>query len=450
MKRIKILALIICCSVVSNLQAQEYWDKIKAKKSTLEIDKGFTTLSTKSFEIKLLKSSQTVASLSPVSDKTFDFTPGDRLAIRDKDGLYQLGDINLRIKAADGSWKSYSTAAKRTAVTALSVSGNVLAAADLSSTLPADIPVTIKRFYEEKEGNLIMRFEITNKSNAAIEIGALGVPMIFNNILEGKTLDETHLHNVFFDPYIGKDAGYLEVKRLSGHGPALLVLPEMNMPFEAYRPLLDDETPRSIVFEGFHEWMPVSKAYAEQEWKKAEQWNSPTSVLLQVGEVKNFSLKLVLVNQIENIQAGLIQNERPAAVGVPGYVLPLDVNGQLFLKYKKAVKSLKIEPEGALTITQKSKDKNGYFQYEVQGKKWGRARLTVTYEDGLEQTINYKVIKSETNTIADFGHFLTTAQWFDEKNDPFHRNPSVISYDYETKKQVSQDSRVWIAGLSDE
>jgi len=451
MKKIQFLALMICCFIISNnLQAQEYWDKIKAKKSTLEIDKGFINLTTKAFEIKLVKASQTVAALSPIADKNFDFTPGDRLAIRDKDGLYHLGDINLRVKAADGSWKSYSTAAKRSTVMPLETSGNVLAAADLSNTLPQDIPVNIKRFYEEKKGNLIMRFEITNKSNTALEIGALGVPMIFNNILEGKTLDETHVQNVFFDPYIGKDAGYLEVKRLSGHGPALLLLPEENMPFEAYRPLLDDATPRSIVFEGFHEWMPLSKAYAEQEWKTAEQWNMPTSLVLQPGEAKSFALKFVLVDQINNIQSTLIQNERPLAVGVPGYVLPLDVNGQLFLKYKKTVKSFKIEPEGALTVTEKSKNKNGYFQYVVQGKKWGRARLTVTYEDGLEQTINYKVIKSEANTVADFGHFSITAQWFNEKNDPFHRNPSVISYDYETKKQLSQESRVWIAGLSDE
>jgi hypothetical protein len=196
--------------------------------------------------------------------------------------------------------------------------------------------------------------------------------------------------------------------------------------------------------------MPFSKAYAENEWKSADQWNTPTSLVLQAGETKSFSLKFVLVDQIENIQNSLVQNDRPVAVGVPGYVLPQDVDGQLFLKYTKAVKSFKVEPEGALTIEEKSKNKNGYFQYAVHGKKWGRARLTVVYEDGLEQTINYKVIKSETNVVADFGNFLTTSQWFDEKNDPFHRNPSVISYDYETKKQVTQDSRVWVSGLSDE
>ena len=113
MKKITLLAVMICCSLVSNnLQAQEYWDKIKAEKSTLEIDKGYLNLSTKSFQIKLLKSSQTVAALSPVTDKTFDFTPSDRLSIRDKDGLYHLGDINFRIKEANGAWKNYSSAAK--------------------------------------------------------------------------------------------------------------------------------------------------------------------------------------------------------------------------------------------------------------------------------------------------------------------------------------------------
>src|SRR5690606_9909503 len=86
----------------------------------------------------------------------------------------------------------------------------------------------------------------------------------------------------------------------------------------------------------------------------------------------------------------------------------------------------------------------------VGGKKWGRARLTLRYADGRVQTINYKVIKPETQVVDDFGHFLTTEQWFDDPDDPFGRNPSVISYDYDKREQVAQDPRAWIAGLSDE
>jgi hypothetical protein len=48
------------------------------------------------------------------------------------------------------------------------------------------------------------------------------------------------------------------------------------------------------------------------------------------------------------------------------------------------------------------------------------------------------------------GRFLTTKQWFTDPNDPFHRSPSIMSYDRDTNEIVMQDSRAWIAGLGDE
>ena len=42
--------------------------------------------------------------------------------------------------------------------------------------------------------------------------------MIFNNMITGRNLKEAHEKCSFFDPYIGQDAGYLQVTRLSGHG----------------------------------------------------------------------------------------------------------------------------------------------------------------------------------------------------------------------------------------
>src|SRR5680860_744998 len=375
-----------------SINAQGYWSNIEAKEPTLGIVDVYQKFTTPDFQLKLVKASQTVASLRPNENLNFDFTPSDRLEIRDKDGLYHLGDINLRIKETKGTWKSYSTAAKRSAVEPLEISGNILAAASLSNTLPSDIPVYVNRYYELESDHLVIRFEITNTSNQPIEIGALGVPMVFNNILEGKSLVETHAQNVFFDPYIGKDAGYLEVKRLTGEGPVLLVLPNENMSFETYRPLLDDPTPRSIVFEGFHEWMVYSKAYAENEWKGVEQWNVPSSLILEPKETENFAFKLVLSKGIKEVQNTLLDEEVPVVNGFPGFVLPQDVKAQLFIDYKNEVSSLGIEPKGALEIKEAGRTPKGQRNYSVIGKKWGRARLTITYSDGKQQTVNYKVI----------------------------------------------------------
>lgn len=434
-----------------HLFAQSPWAALAKRPSTLGLEKGFATYSAGSFNLKLVKSSQTVAGLQPKTVKDFDFVPAEHLKLRSADGLYHLGDINLRLRSGAGKeWKSYSTATKRSPVKAIPVSGNILAAANLATTLPADIPVEIKRFWEMQNGNLVLRFTLKNKSGKPLEIGALGIPMIFDNILEGRSLEQTHVKNVFYDPYIGKDAGYLQVTRLSGHAPSLIVTPVGHTPFEAYNPLNDDPTPRGITFEGFYEWMVYSKAYAENEWKNAEQWNIPTSALLKPAEVRTYAFKFILSGTSKNIEAQLIANKRPVAISVPGYVLPKDVNAKLFINYPKKIRSIRVEPENALTVSASGITKNGWKSYTLKGNTWGRARMSVTYDDGLEQTINYKVINPESEVIASYGHFLTTKQWFDQTDPVFKRSPSVITYDNETHQQVIQDKRAWIAGLSDE
>ena len=421
-------------------------------KDSLDINKGILSFKTDVFELSLLKCSQTVLSLHPQSDKEFDFTPGEWLPQRKQAGFYHLGDINFRLRTEQGQeWKNYSSAFNRKNIITLSTTTkNVLASADLSPVFPHEMPLRVIRNWQKEGENLVLKFNLENISDREVEIGALGIPMIFNNNHSDKTLDEAHAENVFYDPYIGMDAGYLQVVRLKGTGQVLLVVPEENASFEAWRPLLDDPTRRGITFEGFHEWMIHTKAYAENDWNEAIPWNTASSVILKPGEHRQIGLKFILASSVQNIEKTLIQNQRPVSFGVPGYVLPMDVKAQLFLKYPSKIKEINVEPVSALIISKTGTTENGWQKYSVEGTGWGRARLTIVYEDGLEQTINYKVIKPETQVVADNGHFLTTKQWFDDKNDVFHRAPSVITYDYEAQKQVTQDSRAWICGLSDE
>jgi hypothetical protein len=427
---------------VSDVQAQ---DGNSATSTVLK-------LSTSSFNLSVSQSTQTALELSPVVEPEFNYTTGEWSELRKGDGYYQLGDVNFRVRQVGAvDWISYSTASQRGAVEEL---GNddlgVLAAARLDGTLPVDVPLEVLRFWENKEDKLVLRFEFRNTRDENIEIGALGIPMIFNNILHEKHLDEVHAENVFFDPYIGMDAGYLQAVRLSGAGPVLLVVPHGKTPFEAYRPLLDDPMPRGITFEGFHEWMVHSKAYAENEWRDAKQWNKSTSVILSPGESYSVGVEFVLADSVQNVEEALIRYGRPVSVGWPGYVLPQDVEGSLFVRHDQQIASLVVEPEGALTVEEESSIAKDWKKYQVKGNKWGRARLSITYEDGSLQTIHYKIIKPESEVVADNGRFLTTEQWLDDKDDSFGRGPSVISYDYEAKQKVTQDSRVWIAGLSDE
>ena len=373
-----VFLLILCVSVPLWLSfAQQPSPSPTPLPPTLGLDQGYLEFDTTKFKVKLVKASQTIAALEPKGADGFDFTPADRLERRAANGYHHLGDLTLRLRTGNtGPWQKYDTAELRKPVQALQASGHRMAIADLTPTLPADIPVQIWRSWIEAEDGLILRFDIKNKTGEPVQIGALGIPMIFNNIITGRNLKEMHERCSFFDPYIGQDAGYLQVTRLSGLGPALVVAPEGQTPFEAYQ-LLNEPTRPNQTFEGAFAWMVHSQAYAEDEWKNAQQWNPPTSATIAPGASRTYAVKFLLADQIRNIEKTLIAGRRPVAVGIPGYVLPMDLDVRLFVNYPQKVRELTVEPQGAITIHEEKPTRSGWKSYTLRGKTWGRARPQV-------------------------------------------------------------------------
>lgn len=474
---------------------------------TLGLDSGTIDLDTPDFTLKLVKASQTIAALQPKGAKgfqnqPFDFTPADQLTARQGDRFNHLGDITFRIKQEgyrEGAWIDFSSANARKPVNAianpLAPNGlKVLASADLTPTIaglrapipgegrggrgggggggggggrggagtPADItdsPIQVTRSWcVDASNRLVLQFDLKNTSATPVTIGGLGFPVVFNNMINNfvtnraRSLPQAHEICTFADPYVGQDAGYLQVTRLSGHGPALLVVPAngTRSPFEAYRPL-NDASPRGQTFEGAFEWTVHSQAYAENEWRNAQQWNPPTSETLAPGATKSYGIRFLVSDTIRNIEKTLADNNRPVAVGIPGYVLPMDLNAKLFLNTAgRKVTSVQAEPANALTFTPGPATKSGHAQYTINGKAWGRARLTVNYDDGSNQAIHYYVIKPAQQAVADLGNFLYTKHWYTKSDDPFKRAPSIMTYDRQNNRIVEQDTRVWIAGLQDE
>ncbi len=455
MKRIGLPAMIIMMVATMllplNGKAQGRGERRERRPPVIGLEQGAKEFETALFRLGILNATQTAAYLRTNDSEGFDFTPGDRLEERAANRFYHLGDLNIGLRRGNGAWEFYSTARNRHDVEPLTLHRpGFLSAASLAATLPDSIPLQVIRSWEKDGESIILRFALTNHSALPVELGALGIPMVFNNNFNGKSLDKAHAESVFFDPCIGADAGWLQVVRLHGEGRVLLVIPEGKTPFEAWRPLTDDPLPPGYTYEGLHEWMVHTAAYAETEWKNAEQWNRPTSKVIKPGETVSYGVRFLLADSLRDIESALVAAGRPVAVGIPGYVVPEDVNARLFIKYGKKVREVKPAPDGAIEISDLGINHRGWHEYELQGRKRGRVRLTITYEDGLEQTISYKIIRPESEVVAAYGRFLTTEQWFDEENDPFGRAPSVITYDYEKREQVRQDRRVWVAGLSDE
>jgi hypothetical protein len=457
LRNLPLLALLATLSPM--LHAQEEAPKPAAKKVYPPI--ATRVIHAGGFTLALRSDTQTLARLSPAGEQSFDFVPGGREAERAGDGYNHIGDLHLRLRIGNGAWQDFASQHQRKAIRPLPLRKGDLAAADISATLGAGLPLKVERRWVVEKGELALHFTLTNASSQPVEIGALGMPMVFDNIILDRDLDQAHSQASFVDPYIGRDAGYLQVTRLNGAGPALVVMPDKGTPLEAYKPLMQEgrhsgddifteKSPRTQVSEGFYDWTVASKGFAEKEWAKAgEQWNTPTSITLNPGQSRSFGLRFAISPSIRKIEDTLAAHGRPVAVGIPGYVLPTDQTASLFLKSPSPVKSFAASPAGALTVTPDGTGK-GWARYAVHAQGWGPARLSVTYADGQVQTISYDITKPLDQVAADLGHFATTRQWFEGKDDPFHRSPAILTFDREENHLLTQDSRVWVSGMSDE
>lgn len=418
----------------------------------LGISNGLTTFDAGSLKGEIVKSSQTLASLNSTGNE-FDFLPSDRLAQLAFNGAHHLGDITLRYRASTGgAWTSVDSARARKPVTALNgTSQNVVAAADLTRTLPSGLPIRVTREWLRYEDDFAVRFNITNNNkNGSVELGSLGLPVSINNIFTGRTAEETQDRCDLADPYIGLNAGYVRVSHLEGTGNALVITPIGTTKFEAWRFLPEPEgnfSYQSQTFEGNYEWQIHTLAYAQNEWSSSTPWNEPTSKTLQPGEVYSVGLRFSVAEKIQTIEDAVVKAGLPLAVGIPGYVVPADSTARLYLNHTSPVKS--IDAGGAFDIAELPGSDSAYKLTPVVSA-WGRARITILYEDGKTQTVHYKITKTAPSALADMGHFFSTAAYFNDTSDPFKRAPSIMTYDREVNEIVEQDARVWFAGISDE
>ncbi|XP_006453952.1 hypothetical protein AGABI2DRAFT_181949 [Agaricus bisporus var. bisporus H97] len=272
----------------------------------LGLSDGFTSFKTSTFSMQLVRDSQTLYSLMP-SGSEFDFIPRDKMSQREANGRYHLGDITFRARQVGRSqWVSGDTSTTRRKLTPLSVSGNTLAAANLGPTLPSNSLLDITRRWVDHDGQVQLLFDVKNSQNFAVEIGSLGVPLEFNNIFTDRTGADTNEKCSVFDPYIGQDAGFVQVTPLLGTLPPLVVVPVGKSPLEGWRFLPESPSGapfyQSQTFEGLYEWQFHTLAWAQNEWSRVTPWNAPTSFTLQPGQTRTYGIEFHLGNFLTTAQ----------------------------------------------------------------------------------------------------------------------------------------------------
>lgn len=156
----------------------------KSQNDSLGLANGIQTFSTPSFSFSIVNDSHIAYSLRPKGEtSTFDFLPYDVMSKRDNNGQHHLGDVTFRARVVGSSaWQTVDSSTIRAKVDALPVSGETLASANLSPTLPLDSLLNITRRWVLTNGHLQLLFDVKNAQSSPVEIGSLGAPLEFNNV----------------------------------------------------------------------------------------------------------------------------------------------------------------------------------------------------------------------------------------------------------------------------
>ena len=186
------------------------------------------------------------------------------------------------------------------------------------------------RYVAEPVPHVTWDIEIRNRSRQSVEIGELGFPMGFNNVLEVNGRDERAIedlydHRVHLHLNIARAGSYLHAARVSGEGVGILVMPGEGTEWE-----FANSVPASL--HSPYRWpgIPISYVHSRatverEEWP--EWFNGHSTFVLEPGDVRKVQIIFAPVGRPaeEELPKVISQLGKPAVKIFPGAIIPVDI-----------------------------------------------------------------------------------------------------------------------------
>ena len=200
----------------------------------------------------------------------------------------------------------------------LAVPSGALASADVSGALAlggslSSVPFRAIRTWRFSDGGdaIIMQWNLTNTGHIALEFGGIGFRMLFANNWTDLATQEAYGRCIVAEPSIVGDGGHVQVNRLNGASPSLLVTPVTGnssfTPLQQWREtyggdveMFTDRTYWNFGWEGIYQWMVATAGFTQDDLGYAKEigatrgddWNAPTSITLAPDASRSFALQM--------------------------------------------------------------------------------------------------------------------------------------------------------------
>lgn len=344
-----------------------------------------------------------------------------------------LGDLVIRYRRNGGEWLEATTGAsgwERRVQRDKSGHTVTVKYTGESTDLRSLHGISCEERYTVAGGKLRWTIRLKNLGKEIVDIGGLGLPMLFNTMYT-KDPAVTYQKRVIRHSYVEGSNSFVLVARANGEGPYLLMTPEAGTRLEYFES--EDRGKRSNalnqVFAARGAWEGLYTAYIHAAGKltaeNARRWRQPLThaMLAAAGETGNevrYGFEFQLTPDYESAKRAMLEGGLLVVDVSPGMVLPADLPGLISLRGNKEIHAVRAEYPAQTEIEREPARQAQQSVYRVRFRRLGENEITVDYGEGESTRLEYFVTEPLAVLIRKRAAFLVAHQqvkdaskWYD-------------------------------------
>lgn len=407
------------------------------------------------FRIAISKNNGAVVRFERAGDPSspnFVMSPEDHPEFNVADSRW-FGDIVLRYRVGDGEWKHASTARSGATrhVSSLPEGRGVGAVVEYSGQAHETDAINgldLKETYQVEGDALTWRIQISNQSSAPVEIGDLGLPLLFNSYY-AKDPVATYTQRVIRHSYIEGDDSFIFWMRPDGKGPILLMTPGRGTHLEYFnsRTKKSSADAPDSVFAQRGAWEGLYTAYIHGKvqtanYDKGGSWRQPlTSRSLAPrgleGSDRTYEFVFHWEDNYQGVRDELYRDGLLDIEVAPGMVIPSNLAAHLSIRTRQ--KDLFVEPEfpRQTKVRPEHSPDSTRSTYEIHFARLGENLITIRYGNGRRTQLEYFVTEPIEDMIKKRSAFLVRNQQIRDKSKWY--DGEFVPWNMETRSTRTPD-----------
>jgi Family of unknown function (DUF5695) len=318
-----------------------------------------------------------------------------------------VGELMFKYRTGTGAWQ-----------TALTSSGGGRAITSTASSVVVSYDFTafkVTETYALVDDSLSWKIALTNTGAQPLEFGDIGLPLPFNEYWFGN--DVIYETRTVYHSFVGNDSSYMTVKRPSGVGPFLLLIPDASTGagFEYKDNWTVEEHPGSVWAQGgSNKWPTGLEVYyiKSNVIKSTNQGYLPsTSLTVAANATQTYGFKFYKVADDQTVKDTLYEQGLIDVTAVPGMMFSNNMTGKFDLRTSATIDSVTAQFPAQTSLTAIG-GSDGHHLYQVSFKQIGQNNVTVKYGGGKTTTLQFYVLEPIDAALQRHATFMVkNTQW---------------------------------------